>query len=160
MAKILLLHGPNLNLLGTREPETYGHATLTSIVGDLAAIAQENGHELQSFQSNAEHALIDRILFLGGHPNVQRLNPVLIGQSVLEVLQCDQKLEEKAIADLREAIAYCESVRDFVSRDLFASILRDEEKHADFVDRMVERGYTERQVRRLVEWYMRVNKAG
>lgn len=61
MAKILLLHGPNLNLLGTREPETYGHATLTSIVGDLAAIAQENGHELQSFQSNAEHALIDRI---------------------------------------------------------------------------------------------------
>ena len=61
MARILLLHGPNLNLLGTREPETYGHATLTSIVGDLAAIAQENGHELQSFQSNAEHALIDRI---------------------------------------------------------------------------------------------------
>ena len=59
---------------------------------------------------------------------------MLIGQSVLEVLQCDQKLEEKAIADLREAIAYCESVRDFVSRDLFASILRDEEKHADFVD--------------------------
>lgn len=61
MAKILLLHGPNLNLLGTREPETYGHATLTSIVGDLAVIAQDNGHELQSFQSNAEHALIDRI---------------------------------------------------------------------------------------------------
>jgi 3-dehydroquinate dehydratase II len=61
LAKILLLHGPNLNLLGTREPETYGHATLTSIVGDLAVIAQDNGHELQSFQSNAEHALIDRI---------------------------------------------------------------------------------------------------
>lgn len=61
MAKILLLHGPNLNLLGTREPETYGHGTLTSIVGDLAVIAQDNGHELQSFQSNAEHALIDRI---------------------------------------------------------------------------------------------------
>lgn len=61
MAKILLLHGPNLNLLGTREPETYGHATLPGIVGDLVAIAQAEGHELLSFQSNAEHALIDRI---------------------------------------------------------------------------------------------------
>jgi bacterioferritin len=65
---------------------------------------------------------------------VQRLNPVLIGEGVREVLECDQKLEEKAIADLREAIAYCETVRDYVSRDLFLSILRDEEKHADFVD--------------------------
>ncbi|MCQ4164228.1 type II 3-dehydroquinate dehydratase [Tahibacter harae] len=61
MARILLLHGPNLNLLGTREPDKYGHATLASIVGDLEAIAQAAGHELHSFQSNAEHALIDRI---------------------------------------------------------------------------------------------------
>lgn len=61
MARILLLNGPNLNLLGLREPETYGHATLDGIVGDLAAIAQDHGHELSHFQSNAEHALIDRI---------------------------------------------------------------------------------------------------
>lgn len=61
MARILLLHGPNLNLLGRREPDKYGHATLASIVGDLEAIAQAAGHELLSFQSNAEHALIDRI---------------------------------------------------------------------------------------------------
>jgi 3-dehydroquinate dehydratase II len=61
LAKILLLNGPNLNLLGTREPDTYGHATLSAIVGDLAAIAQAQGHELASFQSNAEHALIERI---------------------------------------------------------------------------------------------------
>jgi 3-dehydroquinate dehydratase-2 len=61
LAKILLLHGPNLNLLGTREPDTYGHATLADIVSDLAAIAQGSGHELHSFQSNAEHALIERI---------------------------------------------------------------------------------------------------
>jgi 3-dehydroquinate dehydratase-2 len=61
LAKILLLNGPNLNLLGTREPETYGHATLDSIVGDLAAIAQGQGHELAHFQSNAEHALIERV---------------------------------------------------------------------------------------------------
>lgn len=61
MARILLLNGPNLNLLGTREPETYGHATLEDIVGDLASIAQARGHELLHFQSNAEHALIDRL---------------------------------------------------------------------------------------------------
>ena len=61
MAKILLLNGPNLNLLGTREPEIYGHATLASIEADLASTAQAAGHEFAAFQSNAEHALIERL---------------------------------------------------------------------------------------------------
>ena len=61
MAKLLVLHGPNLNLLGTREPEVYGHATLADIDRSLAAQAQAVGHQLDSFQSNAEHALVDRI---------------------------------------------------------------------------------------------------
>ena len=61
MAKILLLNGPNLNLLGTREPEVYGHATLASIEADLTKIAHAAGHELVAFQSNAEHALIERV---------------------------------------------------------------------------------------------------
>ena len=61
MAKLLVLHGPNLNLLGQREPEIYGRTTLAEIDADLAAIAQASGHELASFQSNAEGALIDRI---------------------------------------------------------------------------------------------------
>lgn len=82
--------------------------------------------------------LIERILFLGGLPNVQRLNQVLIGQSVQEVLECDLKLEEKALADLREGIAYCEQVRDYVTRDLFLKILADEEGHADFLDKQFE----------------------
>ena len=61
MAQLLLLHGPNLNLLGTREPEVYGHATLADIDADLKARAAAAGHALESLQSNAEHALVDRI---------------------------------------------------------------------------------------------------
>ena len=61
MAKILVLHGPNLNLLGTREPEIYGRGTLADINRQLTELAQANGHELTCFQSNAEHELIDRI---------------------------------------------------------------------------------------------------
>lgn len=61
MAKILVLHGPNLNLLGTREPEVYGRETLADIDAGLVAAAKAGGHELQAFQSNAEHALIDCI---------------------------------------------------------------------------------------------------
>ena len=61
MAQLLLLHGPNLNLLGTREPEVYGHATLADIDADLQARATGAGHVLESLQSNAEHVLVDRI---------------------------------------------------------------------------------------------------
>lgn len=61
VSKILVLHGPNLNLLGTREPEVYGHATLADIDTDLAANARASGMELASFQSNAEHELIERV---------------------------------------------------------------------------------------------------
>ena len=61
MAKILVLHGPNLNLLGEREPGIYGHATLAQIDSGLAARAQAAGHALESFQSNAEHVLVDRV---------------------------------------------------------------------------------------------------
>ena len=61
MAKLLLLHGPNLNLLGSREPEVYGHTTLADIDADLAGRAQAAGHVLEAFQSNAEHALVERV---------------------------------------------------------------------------------------------------
>ncbi|MDH7454515.1 type II 3-dehydroquinate dehydratase [Luteimonas composti] len=61
MAQLLLLHGPNLNLLGTREPEVYGHATLADIDADLEARAAAAGHALESLQSNAEHVLVNRI---------------------------------------------------------------------------------------------------
>ncbi len=61
MAQILVLHGPNLNLLGTREPGIYGRATLAEVDADLAARAAAAGHALDSFQSNAEHVLVDRV---------------------------------------------------------------------------------------------------
>ena len=61
MAKILVLHGPNLNLLGEREPEIYGRTTLATIDADLAATARVAGHQLESLQSNAEHVLVARI---------------------------------------------------------------------------------------------------
>lgn len=61
MAKILVLNGPNLNLLGTREPEIYGNDTLDAIMNSLAEQAEASGHTLDSFQENAEHALVERI---------------------------------------------------------------------------------------------------
>ncbi|GAA4859293.1 type II 3-dehydroquinate dehydratase [Luteimonas vadosa] len=61
MAKLLVLHGPNLNLLGSREPDVYGRATLAEIDADLSARAEAAGHALASFQSNAEHALVERV---------------------------------------------------------------------------------------------------
>jgi 3-dehydroquinate dehydratase-2 len=66
MARLLLLNGPNLNLLGTREPALYGAATLGAIEQRAAALAKELGHELTAFQSNAEHELIERIHRAGG----------------------------------------------------------------------------------------------
>lgn len=82
--------------------------------------------------------VIERILFLEGLPNVQRLNKILIGESVEEILRCDVKIEEKAIADLREGIAYANEVRDFPTRDLLSKILVDEEHHVDFVETQFE----------------------
>jgi bacterioferritin len=82
--------------------------------------------------------LIQRILFLNGLPNVQRMNQVAVGETVEEILRADMALEEKALEDLRDAIAYCESVRDFVSRDLLMHILENEEEHVDFIDRQFD----------------------
>jgi 3-dehydroquinate dehydratase-2 len=65
MAKLLLLHGPNLNLLGSREPGVYGHTTLAEIDGDLAARASAAGHQLESLQSNSEAELVDRVQAAG-----------------------------------------------------------------------------------------------
>ena len=75
MARILVLHGPNLNLLGTREPDIYGYTALAEIDADLAERAAAAGHTLESFQSNAEHALVDRIQAARGSIDFMLINP-------------------------------------------------------------------------------------
>jgi bacterioferritin len=79
-------------------------------------------------------SLIERTLFLEGLPNVQDLGKIRIGEDVPEILRCDLDLELDAIPDLRAAIAYCEAHKDYVSRDIFDSILRSEEEHVDWLE--------------------------
>ena len=83
-----------------------------------------------------EHAdkLIARILFLEGLPNLQDLGKLQIGEDVQEILECDLKLEMDAIPLLKDAIEHCEQVRDYISRDLFDEILKNEEEHVDFLE--------------------------
>ncbi len=78
--------------------------------------------------------LIERILFLDGLPNLQDLDKLLIGESVPEVLECDLQLEKQALPVLREGIVHCETVHDFVTRELFSKILAGEEDHVDFIE--------------------------
>jgi bacterioferritin len=77
-------------------------------------------------------------LFLEGLPNLQNIGKILIGENTPEMLACDLKLEQLAVPDLKDAILYCESVRDYVSRELFEDILESEEEHIDWIETQLE----------------------
>lgn len=93
-------------------------------------------HEYEESIDEMKHAdmLIKRVLFLEGIPNLQDLGKLLIGENVREILECDLKLEMKGIPDLKAAIAYCETVGDYGSRELCENILESEEEHIDWLE--------------------------
>ena len=93
-------------------------------------------HEYKESIDEMKHAdkLSERILFLDGLPNFQALGKLRIGETPREILECDLALEQEALPPLREAIAYCESVADYVSRQLFVDILDSEEEHIDWLE--------------------------
>src|SRR5207245_7746485 len=103
-------------------------------------VTKTGANEYGESADEMKHAdkLIERILFLDGLPNLQDLDKLLIGENVQEILDCDLRLERNAMPVLREAIAHCESVRDFVSRDLFSEILEAEEDHVDFIETQLD----------------------
>lgn len=98
----------------------------------LSILAHKEYEESIDEMKHADR-LIKRVLFLGGLPNLQDLGKLLIGENVREVLTCDLSLEMMGLPDLKLAISHCETVKDYISRELFTDILESEEEHIDWI---------------------------
>ncbi|HEY0283101.1 MAG TPA: bacterioferritin [Rhizomicrobium sp.] len=146
---------PKASLPG--DPQVIGFLN-TALKNELTAISQYFLHsrmladwgiselakkEREESIDEMKHAdrLIQRILFLGGLPNLQNIGKLQIGENLKEVISCDLALEQHALPDLQSAIVHCERIGDYVSRELFVDILKSEEDHIDFLQtqfRLVE----------------------
>ncbi len=112
------------------------HAKILKNWGVTKLAAKEHQESIEEMKHADE--IIERILFLEGHPNLQDMGRLRIGENVEEILRADLALEYDVMPLLREAVATCEAEKDFVSRDLFAKILTNEEEHVDFLETQLQ----------------------
>ena len=108
------------------------HAKILQDKGLIKLAKKE--HEESIDEMKHADLLMERILFLEGLPNLQTLGRLRIGETAKEMLTCDLSLELEGLGDLKDGVEYCESIRDYVSRDLFQNILESEEEHVDWLE--------------------------